>query len=85
MLEKKLDEKISSLERKFKLAFIRYYRTGQGLSDVKSIQNDIKLLLDVKYEAEIAKISGSMQISVWKDEIMRQIDDESCQMTFAID
>lgn len=81
MLELKLDEKIASLSRKFKLAYIRFYKTGRGQTDLAQARKELILFVTLKHDAELMDESVADFINT----LTNELDDELGQLTFALD
>lgn len=82
-----LTNKRNSLLRRFKLAFLRYYRTGENLSSVNAAKHDLVLINDIMFEADLLQ---SVETSAYvvdniKSEVMKQVDAESQQLNFIVD
>lgn len=81
MLELKLDEKIQSLCRRYKLAYVRFYRTGRGQTELNQARKELILFLTLKHDAELMNES----VATFMNNLTNELDDELGQMTFAID
>ena len=78
LLKKEADSKL----RLFKLAFMRYYRTGCSPSKHQSIAHDFSILNDILVDAKIeGSVKSTQVIADTMTEIMQVVDAENNQLT----